>query len=67
MSGGKNFTPFSALNDSALNVRIIFSRMGKFLKSERSVFHHEGAVMMSRPDVPNISAGVTEKAAGSNQ
>ena len=39
----------------------------KFLKAERSVFHHAGAVIMSRPEVPNFSGSVAENAVGLNQ
>ena len=36
----------------------------KFLKAERSVFHQAGAVIMSRPEVPNFSGSVAENAVG---
>jgi len=67
MSGGKNFTLFRALKASARNWTYIPSLMLKFLKSEMSKFHQDGAVMMSRPDVPNFKGSVGEKAAGLNQ
>ena len=67
MSGGKNFTLFKALNASARNCRAILSLKRKFLNNERSVFHHAGAEMMSRPDVPNLSGKVCEKTLGLNQ
>ena len=39
----------------------------KFLNAEISKFVHDGAVMMSRPDVPNFRGRVAENAAGLNQ
>ena len=67
ISGGLNCTLLKALKASARNWRDMPSLKLKFLKAERSEFHHAGAVMMSRPDVPNFSGSVAEKAFGLNQ